>query len=54
MKMHRTQICLTNPQYETLVQLASMYGLSLAEYIRRIVDKHIEEVRDKARREIDN
>lgn len=47
MNMHRTQICLTNPQYKNLIQLAEVLGISMAEYIRRILDKHLEKVKYK-------
>ena len=48
MKMHRTQICLTNKQHKMLKTITDYNGLSLAEYIRRIIDKEMERVEDKA------
>jgi len=40
--MIRTNIYLTKPQKETLEKLAAKKGLSVAELVRRIIDKELE------------
>lgn len=41
-KLKRTQVCLTEYEHKVLTERAQRTGLSLAEVIRRILDKDIE------------
>lgn len=41
--MHRTNIYLTERQRKTFAAQAGKLGISVAELIRRILDKHIEQ-----------
>jgi len=41
--MIRTQICLTEKEKETLEKESKTIGISMAELIRRILDKYIED-----------
>lgn len=41
--MKRTQICLTQLEYDTLKKIADRLGIGLSELIRRILDNYIKE-----------
>lgn len=47
--MHRTQISLTDAQYDRLREESARTGRSLAELIRRALDEHYEQLSDVER-----
>ena len=47
-KMKRFQIYLSEPQYAKFKYYAEYWGIPIAEYIRRVMDEHIDDVEKKA------